>query len=77
MVNPKNNLALENTEQTNELMTLSEVAEFLGLDYFHARTLLLNDNSIGCYEYGRKRLWQREDRVAFKEKHFKAPLRKE
>lgn len=77
MIKLRKNLALETVEQTNELMTLKEVADFLGLDYFHTRKLLLDDNTIGCYEYGRKRLWRRVDIVSYREKHFKAPLKEE
>ncbi len=65
-----NTVSLDGKE--NEFMTLIEVAEFLGLDYFHARKILLSDNSLGYYEYGRKKLWKRSEIVAFRQKHYVA-----
>lgn len=70
-----NSVSLEATE--NELMTLIEVADFLGLDYFHARKILLSDKSIGYYEYGRKKLWKRTEILNLKQKHYVTPTQGE
>lgn len=55
-------------EPEKELLTIEEAAEILGLNYFHARKILLGAN-IDCYQYGRKRLWHREAILKLKEQH--------
>jgi len=54
-------------------LTLYEVAEFLGLKYHHARKILLNDTSIGHYDYAGKRLWAKTDIIAFRDNHYRKP----
>lgn len=54
-------------------LTLYEVAELLGLKYHHTRKLLLNDSSIGFYDYNGKRVWAKTDVEKFRDKHFVKP----
>lgn len=54
----------------NKLLSLKEAAELLGLDYFHARKILINDDSIGHYTYGNKRMWEKKELLEYKAKHY-------
>ena len=54
-------------------LTLYEVAEMLGLKYHHARKILLNDDTIGFYDYYGKRVWAKTDILAFRDRHYKKP----
>lgn len=53
-----------------EAIPLKMVAEILGLKYHHTRKILLNTPSIGYYDYGGKRLWNKEDVLEYKRKHY-------
>ena len=53
-----------------QFLTITEVADFLGLKYHHTRKLLLADSTLNCHQYGNKRMWKLSDIVAFQEKHF-------
>lgn len=53
-----------------EAIPLKEVAEILGLKYHHTRKILLNTSSIGYYNYSGKRLWNKEDVLEYKRKHY-------
>jgi len=54
----------------NKLLSLKEAAELLGLDYFHARKLLINDDTIGHYTYGNKRMWEKKELLEYKARHY-------
>ena len=56
------------------LVALKEAAEILGLKYHHARKLLLNDNSIGFYDFNGKRMWRKSDILNYKSNHFNKPI---
>ncbi len=53
-----------------EAITLKEVAEILGLKYHHTRKILLNTPSIGYYDYGGKRLWNKKDVLEYQSQHY-------
>lgn len=55
------------------LITLKQVAEILGLKYHYARKLMLNEKSIGCVNYGGKKLWVRDEIIRYKEAHYNQP----
>ena len=55
------------------LITLKQAAQILGLKYHTARNILYNDNTIGCVDYGSKKLWVEDDILNFKCKHYVAP----
>ena len=55
------------------VMDISEVATYLGLDYFQAYRLLNNDKTLGYFKYGRKKVWRRQEIIEFKRRHFVVP----
>ena len=52
-----------------ETVSTKEVAEILGLKYHTARNILLTDGTIRCIDYGRKRVWIKEDVYRYKRNH--------
>ena len=56
-----------------KFLTQKEAADLLGLKYNYARKLLLQDMSIGFYDYQGKRLWARCELIAFRDKHYVKP----
>lgn len=55
------------------LINLTQAAELLGLKYHHARKILKADNTIGCYVFGRKKLWNKCDIIELRNRHFVQP----
>ncbi len=55
---------------TENFLTITDMANFLGLKYHHTRKLLLADPELKCYSYGTKRLWKLDDIEAFKQRHI-------
>ena len=64
---------IEKSPLEKAYLTLCEVAELLGLKYHHARKILLNDTTIGYYDYAGKRVWAKTDILAFRDRHYKKP----
>ncbi len=67
---------IKKTSIEKAYLTLKEVAEMLGLKYSHIRKLLLQDTSIGFYDYEGKRLWAKADIITFRDRHFVTPKTK-
>ena len=62
--------------ETKQYMTISEVAAYLGIDYFHAYKLLNEDNTMSYLKYGRKKVWLFTDIENFILKHLVTPDKK-
>ena len=56
-----------------DTVSTKEVAEILGLKYHHARLLLYNCKTIGCYNYGKVKRWVLKDVLAYKQNHYIEP----
>lgn len=61
---------VENDIAKLETVTTKEAAEILGLKYHTARNILLTDGTIRCIDYGRVRVWVKEDVYQYKRNHF-------
>ncbi len=59
--------------EIRQYMTISEVAAYLGIDYFHAYKLLNEDNTMSYLKYGRKKVWLFTDIENFRLKHLITP----
>ena len=59
--------------ETKQYMTISEVAAYLGIDYFHAYKLLNEDNTMSYLKYGRKKVWLFADIENVRLKHLVTP----
>ena len=57
-----------------DTVSTKEAAEILGLKYHHARLLLYNCKSIGCYEYGKIKRWVLKDVLAYKQSRYVKPV---
>ncbi len=57
-----------------KLITLSEVAKILGLKYHTARKILFNSKTIGCVDYGSKKLWVLDEVLDFKRSRYIRPV---
>lgn len=63
---------MENKE-TKQYMTINEIAEYLGIDYFHAYKLLNADKTMSYHQYGRKKVWSFTDIEQFRLRHLVIP----
>lgn len=65
---------LERDIRNENLISLKQVAQILGLKYHTARNILYNEHSIGYVEFTpRKRMWVLADILDFKQKRYVQP----
>ena len=54
-----------------ELIDMKQIAQILGLKYHTARKIIFNDYTLHFVHFGkRKRLWLKNEILAFKQKHL-------
>lgn len=69
------NLNLQDVDIADKaLISTKEAANILGLKYHCARNMLYNDISIGCVNYGCKKLWVKDEILEYKRKHYIKPV---
>lgn len=70
----QNNLETRDIRNEN-LISLKQVAEILGLKYHTARSIIYNEHSIGYVQFtNKKRMWVLSDILNFKQKRYIQPF---
>lgn len=63
--------------EKKKYMNITEIAEYFGINYFHAYKLLNTDETMPYLKFGRKKLWLSSDIENFLQKHLVVPSKKE